>query len=106
MPLLRYHGPHRGSAFMAAASTEASIWEHVIHPQGELRHKDAARHILQLSFSPEERARMHELAAKNRDGSQTSEEESELDHYTRVGTVLSIMKSKARKLLKNGRRAS
>ena len=91
---------------MAAARTEASIWEHVIHPQGELRHKDAARHILQLSFSPEERARMHELAAKNQDGSLTVEEESELDHYNRVGTVLSIMKSKARKLLRNGQRAS
>ena len=91
---------------MSATTTEAAIWEHVIHPEGELRHKDAARLILQLSFSPEERARMHELAAKNQEGSLTAEEESELDHYNRVGMVLSIMKSKARKLLKNGPRSS
>lgn len=91
---------------MAATSTEASIWEHVIHPQAELRQKDVARSILRLSFSPEERARMHELAARNQDGLLTVEEESELDHYNRVGTVLSIMKSKARKLLRNGPRAS
>jgi len=91
---------------MPATSTEASIWEQVIHPQGELRHRAVARSILQLSFSPEERARMHELSARNQDGSLTVEEESELDHYNRVGTVLSIMKSKARKLLRTGRRAS
>jgi hypothetical protein len=91
---------------MAGTSTEASIWEHVIHPKGELRHREVARSILQLSFSPEERIRMHELAVRNQDGSLTVEEESELDHYNRVGTLLSIMKSKARKLLKNGRRAA
>ena len=91
---------------MSTTNTEASIWEHVIHPARGLRHKDVARSILQLSFSAEERDRMHELAAKNQDGSLTVEEGSELDHYNRVGTVLSIMKSKARKLLRNGRRAS
>lgn len=91
---------------MAGTSTEASIWEHVIHPQGELRRREVARSILQLSFSAEERARMHELAEKNQDGSLTVEEESELDHYNRVSTVLSIIKSKARKLLRNGRRGS
>jgi len=87
-------------------NTEASIWERVIHPQGELRHKDVARSILRLSLSPQERARMHELAVKNQEGELTVEEESELDDYNRVSTVLSIMKSKARKLLRNGRRAS
>ena len=49
---------------------------------------------------------MHELAVRNQDGTLTTEEESELDHYNRVGSLLSIMKSKARKLLKNGRHAS
>lgn len=91
---------------MATATTEAQIWERVIHPAGELRSRDVARSILQLSFTPEECARMHELAVKNQQGSLTPEEESELDHYNRVGSLLSIMKSKARKLLKNGRRAS
>jgi hypothetical protein len=91
---------------MATATTEAAIWECVIHPAGELRRRDVARSILQLSFTSAERARMHELAVKNQDGSLTPEEESELDHYNRVGSLLSIMKSKARKLLRNGRRAS
>lgn len=59
--------------------------------------------ILRLSLSPQERARMHELAAKNQGGSLTVEEGSELDDYNRVSTVLSIMKSKARKLLRNRR---
>ena len=91
---------------MATATNEAAIWECLIHPNGELRRRDVARSILQLSFTSDERARMHELAVKNQDGTLTPEEESELDHYNRVGSLLSIMKSKARKLLKNGRRAS
>ena len=48
---------------MATATTEAEIWERVIHPTGELRRRDVARSILQLSFTLEERARMHELAS-------------------------------------------
>lgn len=91
---------------MAGITTEALIWEHVIHPNGELRHKLVAKSMLQLSLSSDERARMHELAVRNQEGTLTADEASELDHYNRVGTVLSIMKSKARKLLRNSRRAS
>ena len=86
---------------MATATNEAAIWESVIHPNGELRRRDVARSILRLSFTPDERARMHEPAVRNQDGTLTTEEESELDHYNRVGSLLSIMKAKARKLLKD-----
>ncbi len=65
---------------MAMSTTEAAIRENVIHPYGELRRRDVARSILQLSITPVERARMHELAVKNQDGTLTPEEESELDH--------------------------
>lgn len=46
---------------------------------------------------------MQALAEKARDGSLTIEEHIEMDNYERVGHVLSLMKSKARKSLKKTR---
>ena len=86
--------------------TEFAIWENLIHTRGKLRRRDVARSILDMAFSPQERGRMHELAQKQQMGAVSFEEESELDHYNRVATLLSILKSKARKLLKSHQRAS
>jgi hypothetical protein len=83
-------------------TTEAAIWERVIHPRGKMS-KQTARAILDLSFSTEDQERMRALAAKNKEGSLTNGEELELDHFCRVGRTLTILKSRARKLLKNGR---
>jgi hypothetical protein len=69
-----------------------------------------ARHLLKLSFAAADEERMRELADKNREGQITPAELDQLDQYVRVGTVLSILQSRARKLLrarvrsKNGRR--
>jgi hypothetical protein len=43
---------------------------------------------------------MHELVAGNREGRLSAEEQEELDNYVRVGDLLAILQSKARKLLK------
>ena len=86
-------------------NTEAAIWERVIHPQGKMS-VAAARQILQLEFSDEERARMHELAVKNQAGRLTQEESSELDNYMRVGSMLSVLQSRARQVLKPRGRVS
>jgi hypothetical protein len=80
-------------------NTEAAIWERVIHPQGKMT-VATARRIAQLDFSSEESSRMHELAVKNQAGTLTLEEVSELDNYCRVGTMLSILQSRARQVLK------
>ena len=49
---------------------------------------------------------MHELAVKNQAGRLTPEESSELDNYTRVGSMLSVLQSRARQVLKPRRRVS
>src|SRR4051812_36515020 len=59
-----------------------------------------ARHLLRLEFSPEEKARMHDLATRNQSGEISPSDLRELDSYVRVGTLLSILQSRARKLLK------
>jgi hypothetical protein len=61
---------------------------------------EVARHILSLSFSAEDKARMHELAVKNQEGTISAEELRELDGYVKAGDLLAILKLKARKLLK------
>jgi len=62
---------------------------------------EAAQGILALDFSQEDKDRMRELAAKARQGTLVPEEQEEIDSYGRVGSLLSIMKSKARQALKN-----
>ena len=52
------------------------------------------RQIMQLVFSDEERARVHELAVKNQDGALTPEATSELDNDLRVGSMLSDPQSR------------
>ena len=69
-------------------SSEAEIWERVIHPRGPMS-KAAARRIVELAFSDEERSRMRALAALNRRGELSHDEEAELDHLCRVGALLS-----------------
>jgi hypothetical protein len=59
-----------------------------------------ARHLLGLGFSDEDKARMHELASKNQEGTLSPEELQELDGYVKAGDLLAILQSKARKLLK------
>ena len=85
--------------------TEAEIWMRILHPDEEMP-PQVARAILELSFPPEETARMHELSAKARAGTLTPEEDEEMDNLERVGSVLSTLKSKARQVLKRSGRGS
>ena len=59
-----------------------------------------ARHILRLGFSDEDNARMRELLRRNSAGTITAEERVELDDFSKVGDLLGIIQSKARKVLK------
>lgn len=90
---------------LPAARSEAAIWERIIHPSGAMSRAEAKR-IVELEFSAEERQRMHELAERNRDGRLAAGEDEELDNFCRVGNTLSLLKSRARQILKSRRRVS
>ena len=64
-----------------------------------------ARAILGLSFSKDDVTRMRELSAKARGGMLSSEEDAEMDNFERAGSILSVLKSKARQVLKHSRGA-
>jgi hypothetical protein len=80
-------------------TTEAGIWARVIHGSAELT-QPVARAILRLEFPAEDQERMHKLSQKAQEGALTPEEEFEIDNFERVGTMLAILKSRSRKLLK------
>lgn len=67
---------------------------------------EAAEGVLAIGFSRSDNDRMNDLAAKARKGNLTAEERDEAEAYSRVGSLLGIMKSKARQALKTHKRKS
>jgi hypothetical protein len=86
-------------------TSDVAIWERVIQFEGELS-PTAARALLKLHFSEHDRERMRSLSAKARAGTLTPDEVSVIDTYERLGCVLDILHSKARRVLEKHRTAS
>jgi hypothetical protein len=63
---------------------------------------DAARAVLRLGFSDEQKQRMLSLADKGNRGTLSQAEQLEMDRFRRVGNFLALMHSKARLSLKHG----
>lgn len=79
-----------------AALTEADIFSRVIDPSNPTLMPDAAKAILELSFTDADHARTAELARKSNEGVLTPDERREFESYVFVGDVLAMLKSKAR----------
>ena len=61
----------------------------------------AARKILDFRFDASHHARVNALSQKAQEGTLTPSEQDDLDEYIRVGILLSILQSRARRALKN-----
>ncbi len=79
---------------------EAAILTRIAGPDVPGLSAAAAKGILTLSFSPADKDRMHTLTAKARAGTLTSDEQAEVEAYSRIGSLLGIIKSRARRALK------
>lgn len=88
-----------------AETSEMAILRRVVDPEQPFLSEEAARAILRLDFHADDRARMNQLAEKNRAGKLTTTEEQELNGYIRVGQMLGILQSKARRSLVRGRKS-
>jgi|SRR5271157_4866714 len=86
-----------------AGTSEVAIFGRVLEPDQATLDVAAARAILNLDFKQTDKDRMRELLAKAKEGTLTANEEVEIDNYERVGHMLSLMKSKARRSLEGGR---
>ncbi len=82
------------------ASSEAAILERVVEPGFKQLPRSFARRILAMKFPDPDVDRINELSAKARAGTLTPVEDKALDSYLRIGHLLSIMKSKARRSLR------
>ena len=79
---------------------EAAILARLVGPEEPRLSPAAAKGILALAFSPADKDRMHTLAARARAGRLTADEQAEVEAYSRVSSLLGILKSKARRALK------
>ncbi len=85
-----------------AGTSEAAIFGRVLEPEEATLDVAAARAILDLDFKQTDKDRMRALLAKAKKGTLTAKEKVEIDNYERVGHMLSLMKSKARRSLEGG----
>src|SRR5437870_904589 len=83
------------------STSEVAIFSRILEPEQATLPAAAARALLALSFTPDDQARMRQLSAKAQEGTLTAAEQAEIDNYERVGHILSLMKSKARRSLKS-----
>ncbi|HTU19816.1 MAG TPA: hypothetical protein VMG10_17265 [Gemmataceae bacterium] len=79
---------------------DIAIFERLLSHGAKELSPDLARYFLALRFSPEDQARMHDLAAKNQEGLLSAEDQEELLAYARAGCLLGIFQSRARQILK------
>jgi hypothetical protein len=60
---------------------------------------ELARYILELGFSERDKERMHDLAVRNQAGALSATEREELVAFAKAGSLLSLLKSRARRTL-------
>lgn len=83
-----------------------AILRRIVNPQQPFLSKEAARAILAFKFGRDDKHRINDLAAKNREARLTADEEEELSSYLRVGQTLGILQSKARRTLRRTPKAA
>jgi hypothetical protein len=81
-------------------TSEIAMFARLINTeQGDLG-RELARYILTLGFDEEDQATMRELAERNQESALDAEEREELQNYVKVGHLLALLHSKARRSLK------
>jgi hypothetical protein len=89
-----------------AASSEGAIWGRLLEVGTAKLSPEAARSLLDLDFTDDDRTRMHELAQKAQAGTLTAAEQEAIENYGKVGSVLGVLHSKARVALWNASNGS
>jgi hypothetical protein len=83
-----------------SSENEATILARVFDDERGLLPPDLARSILEVEFNERDKARMHDLAVRNQADALTAAEKEEMYAFAKAGTLLGILKSKARRTLK------
>jgi hypothetical protein len=86
-------------SLISSDDSDVAVLSRLIEPERGSLPTEVARYILGLDFRQTDHDRMHALAAKAREGTLTPLEQDEMESYERVGHLLALLKSKARKSL-------
>jgi len=89
------------SSQVLTPNTEAAILARIIESDLDTITPDVARYLLSMRLPRRDEERANELSARARAGSLTPSDEQELDSYLRIGRLLAVMQSRARRLLAN-----
>ncbi len=89
------------SSQVLTPNTEAAILARIIQADDRQLTPEAAQYLLSMRLPSSDEDRVNELSAKARAGSLTDAETQELDSYLHIGSLLAVMQSKARLLLKH-----
>lgn len=82
-----------------ACQDEVTILARVLCNEGGELPAEIARYFLALGFSERDKARMHDLAMRNQEGTISSAEMEELFAYGKAGGLLSLLHVKACRVL-------
>lgn len=85
------------------AGNEATILGRLLARGEEPMPVDLARYLAALDFTAEDRARMDDLAARNREDALSADERAELEDFARAGMVMAFLRSKTRRALAGAR---
>ena len=90
------------SSQVVTPNTEAAILARILLQSEDAElNPEAARYLLSIKLPACDEDRVNELSAKARAGTLTESERLELDSYLHIGSLLAVMQSKARRLLKH-----
>ena len=82
-----------------ASENEVTILARILGNEHGQLPADMARYLLDLRISDRDKARMHDLAVRNQGDELTPGEKEEMFAFGKAATLLSILKSKARRTL-------
>jgi hypothetical protein len=86
---------------LVSVPSEIEILERLLNESRAPLSPEAARIFLAAKFNNSDRAKMQRLAAKARAGTLTNRERLQAEAYERAGHLLAVLKSKARKAMKD-----
>lgn len=87
-------------------ASEVAILGRILEPDKPNLPEAAATALLALDFTQADKDRMRQLSAKAREGTLSDAEQAEINNYERVGHLLNILQSKARRSLRPRRAAA
>ena len=87
-------------------NTGGDILHRLLEPEDGSLSPEAARYLLSIDFPEADRERMDILAEKSQAGELFSDERDELEEYVRIGHMVALIQSKARKSLAEHRAGS